>query len=773
LIYLTKFIPSIKFLFLSLLPQQKKQKKQQKMDLPNRFLSLLIFCMAFFLFPMSSNAQLEIIEGHLNSSEKKKLEKADKIELEITDLERQAEEYNEKGNNEKANSCLLKAHTKWQEANSIRSELFGKKLEEFRKEFTGRANDIATGQMLEDQAHEYFGRCKTLRDESKRISDPAEKIASQSEALRYEKAGILRQTDALNYYYNWPVDYRIDYSLTDPLAEKEADPAPVNERSENSSAEPDFTIAGNPGLSQTDSLFSPDSFPKGYLGVEGFDKKNLSRAWYDYLYGPNWESDSVYKPVADIVNYPSESDSVLLAQEVSKKPIPGTSTSVSKQLFANKETIHRDSIRTVSYQIPESGVRVIKEPVYSNTSKTASKLNKTNVTPVKEVNETTVYRVQIAAGKNPLSQNLLRKVYSGNKEFTVVNEDGWNKYSIGDFSSWEEANKFRQECGVPGAFIVKSGSSTGKVYSATSGVSDPETGSTVSSNEVEFRVQIAASRKPIPSEELRKIYKGNRTINSFSEEGWVKYYIASVPSFGEAKQIKAESGSRNAFIVAYRDGRKIELYTAIHPNQKGSPSELTLTHSKIPETGKAYYVQLAASRKPMDKESLSKLTDVPIEVLEFTEDGWYKYRTGPFVTYAQAKAEMKKLGKTDAFITGFSDGKRMGPKTDWALREITTGLSIDPANIPSGGLLYFVQVAAIKDKLLPETMKQICPSCKNILEFEEDGLYKYRVEAGSSFREAIRIRDQLGVPGAFIVSFNMGKKTTLAEAIQIEKQLNK
>jgi hypothetical protein len=743
------------------------------MKLPNRILFLLVFCMAFFLFPLSSNAQLEIIEGHLNSSEKRKLEKADKIELEIADLERQAEDYNEKGNTDKANSCLLKALTKWQESNSIRSELFAKKLGEFRKGFNGEANEIATGQMLEDQAHEYFGRCETLRAGSKRISDLGEKIASLSEALRYEKAGILRQTDALNYYFNWPVDYRIDYGLTDPLAEKESEPAPVDEDSDTSPAEPDFTISGNIGLSQPDSLISSDSLPEGYLGLGGFDKKDLSRAWYDYLYGPDWETDSIYKPILDIVNYPSENDSDLLAQEASKKPIPGTSTSVSKQLFADKEPIRKDSTRTVSYQIPESGVRVITEPVYSNTSKTTSKTNKTSVTPVKEVTETTVYRVQIAAGKNPLSQNLLRKVYSGNKEFTVVNEEGWNKYSIGDFSSWAEANKFRQECGVPGAFIVKSGSSTGSMYSGTSGVSDSETGSTVSSSGFEFRVQIAASRKPMTTEELRRIYKGNRTINSFTEEGWMKYYIASVSSFGEAKQIKAESGSRNAFIVAYKDGKKIELYSAIHPGQKGRLSELTLTPSKISDAGIAYYVQLAASRKPMDRESLSKMTGVPLEVLEFTEEGWYKYRTGPFATYAEAKAEMKKIGKTDAFITGFSDGKRMGPKTDWALRESTTGLNIEPANIPSVGLLYFIQIAAIKDNSHPESLKQICPSCKNVMEFEEDGMYKYRIKAGSSFREAIRLRDQLDVPGAFIVSFYMGKKNPLAEAIQIEKQSNK
>jgi hypothetical protein len=737
------------------------------MFLPNRILPLLVLCMAFFLFPLSSIAQLEIIEGHLNSSEKKKLEKADRVELEIADLERQAEEYNEKGAAGKANSCLLKAHSKWQEANSIRLELFGKKLEEFRKGFTGRPNDIATGQMLEDQAHEYFGRCQTLRADAKRISDPGEKIAALSEGLRYEKAGILRQTDALNFYYNWPVDYRIDYNLTDPLAGNEN--KPVKPGSDTATTETDFTMAGT----QPNSMSASDSLPSDYLQVEGFDKRSLSRAWYNYIYGPNWQTDSIYKPLADIVNYPSDSDSGLLAQQDTKKDIPGTSKSVTRQFFADKGNIRKDSTKTVSYQIPESGVRVINEPVYSSTSKTNAKSNKTSVIPAKTVLETSVYRVQIAAGKNPLSQNLLRKVYSGNKEINVVNEEGWNKYSIGDFSNWEEANKFRKECGVSGAFIVKSGSSAGSGSSLASGEAASETGTSISSSAIEYRVQIAASRRPMVQEELRRIYKGNRTVKSFSEEGWEKYYIASVPSYGEAKQIKAESGNRSAFIVAYRDGKKIELYSAIHPADKGYPSELTISQSKVPDAGKVYYVQLAASRNPMNTESMVKMMGIPLEVLEFTEDGWYKYRTGPYQTYAQAKTELKKLDKSDAFISGFSNGNRMGPKTDWALVDEATGIRIEPASISSSGLQYFVQIAATKNKSHTGTLKQICPSCKNVVEFEEDGFYKYRVAAGSSFREAIRVRDQLGVPGAFLVSYYTGKKNTLAESIQIEKQLNK
>ncbi|MFN8207345.1 MAG: SPOR domain-containing protein [Bacteroidales bacterium] len=743
------------------------------MNLQNRILSLPIFCMAFLLFPFPTSAQLEIIEGHLSSSEKKKLEKADRIELEIADLDRKAEEYNEKGDEEKANSCLLKAHSKWQEANLIRTELFGKKLEQFRREFTGKPGEIATGQMLEDQAHEYFDRCQTLREGAKRITDPGEKIASLSEALRYEKAGIFRQTDALNYYYNWPVDYRLDYSLTDPLADKKTKPGTLNIDSLSTPIETDFTVSENLWLSRSDSLHASDSVPDGYLGVNNFDKKALSRAWYKYIYGPNWETDSVYKTVAGIVNYPAENDSVLLASEASKKPIPGTSKTVAKQFFADKENIRKDSLRTVSYQIPESGVRVITEPVYSNNSKTLPESKNVSSSPVKKIPEANVYRVQIAAGKNPLSQNLLRKVYSGNKEFNVVNEDGWNKYSIGDFSTWEEANKFRMECGVPGAFIVKSGSSTGVGINASTAPSGSEPGSAISSSAIEFRVQIAASRKPMPAEELRRIYKGNRTINSFSEEGWLKYHIASVSSYGEAKQIQAESGTRHAFIVAYRDGKKVELYNAIHPPSTGSPSEITITPSKAPDVGKVYYIQLAASRRSMDKESLLKLIGVPLSILEFNEEGWFKYRTGPFSTYAEAKTEMKKLSKTDAFITGFSDGKRMGPKSDWAIRDEPSGMKILPAIVSPGGLRYFVQLLATREKSQTETLVKICPSCKNIMEFEEDGMYKYRVEAGSSFREAIRLRDQLGIPGAFIVSFNNGKKITLAESIQIEKQANK
>ena len=66
----------------------------------------------------------------------------------------------------------------------------------------------------------------------------------------------------------------------------------------------------------------------------------------------------------------------------------------------------------------------------------------------------TDHRVQIAAHKTELTQRALSRIYYGNKSVEMVNEEGWFKYSIGDFTTYADANKFRKQCGVKNAFIV-------------------------------------------------------------------------------------------------------------------------------------------------------------------------------------------------------------------------------------------------------------------------------------------------------------------------------
>jgi hypothetical protein len=65
-----------------------------------------------------------------------------------------------------------------------------------------------------------------------------------------------------------------------------------------------------------------------------------------------------------------------------------------------------------------------------------------------------IYRVQILACKNVASAEELYHIYSGSGiiEHQVI--DGWHKYAINKFSTYQEASEYRDSCGVYGAFVV-------------------------------------------------------------------------------------------------------------------------------------------------------------------------------------------------------------------------------------------------------------------------------------------------------------------------------
>jgi len=81
--------------------------------------------------------------------------------------------------------------------------------------------------------------------------------------------------------------------------------------------------------------------------------------------------------------------------------------------------------------------------------------------------------------------------------------------------------------------------------------------------DISYRVQIVASRKPLSEKALRRKYSGNLEVKMFEEEGWYKYYIVSVPTYFEAKQIVNECGVKDAFIAAYEEGNKMKLKDAM------------------------------------------------------------------------------------------------------------------------------------------------------------------------------------------------------------------
>jgi hypothetical protein len=91
--------------------------------------------------------------------------------------------------------------------------------------------------------------------------------------------------------------------------------------------------------------------------------------------------------------------------------------------------------------------------------------------------------------------------------------------------------------------------------------------------EIIFKVQIAAHTVPLSEEYLNLIYKGSIPIDMIYEEDWYKYSIGRFKIFDEAEATRRESNIKKAFVVAYREGKKINTQEALQLIEKKKMSE--------------------------------------------------------------------------------------------------------------------------------------------------------------------------------------------------------
>ena len=81
---------------------------------------------------------------------------------------------------------------------------------------------------------------------------------------------------------------------------------------------------------------------------------------------------------------------------------------------------------------------------------------------------------------------------------------------------------------------------------------------------VKFKVQVGACRRQIPYAELHQRYPGSKDVLMETHEGWYKYLIGNYGKYSEAKQEKTICGTPDAWVVVYRDGKRVHISEVIN-----------------------------------------------------------------------------------------------------------------------------------------------------------------------------------------------------------------
>jgi hypothetical protein len=174
-----------------------------------------------------------------------------------------------------------------------------------------------------------------------------------------------------------------------------------------------------------------------------------------------------------------------------------------------------------------------------------------------------VFRIQIAASRVPLSVRELQKIYPGKYPVEMIIEDEWYKYQLIGERLFSDALQIIKNITIKGVYIVayENGNKTNLAVAVRKNKALERTikekGRKALLNEIEYHVQLAASRKAMFQDEIERLYNGPEPVYLILEDGWYKYHLKGGNSKETAENLKQGCGIKDAFIVCYIGAEKI------------------------------------------------------------------------------------------------------------------------------------------------------------------------------------------------------------------------
>ena len=186
---------------------------------------------------------------------------------------------------------------------------------------------------------------------------------------------------------------------------------------------------------------------------------------------------------------------------------------------------------------------------------------------------------------------------------------------------------------------------------------------------ITFRIQISASKIALSKD----IFKGVPNVISFtSGEGLIRYFTGSFSKYKDAVQHQNNMllrGFEGSFVVAFKDGEKIGLYSAIRgTNGKLSRRNTLLSTTNVVKKEETklnlkFVVQIGVYKENLSANVLSKMSKIENVNKENVNDSkLFRYIAGNYNDYSSADArlkEVKEAGFNDAFIKPLLDGNQI------------------------------------------------------------------------------------------------------------------
>lgn len=337
-----------------------------------------------------------------------------------------------------------------------------------------------------------------------------------------------------------------------------------------------------------------------------------------------------------------------------------------------------------------------------------------------------------------------------------------------------------------------------------------------------FKVQIGAFRNPIP----QNLFKGIKPIAAeTTPQGFKRYTAGLFRKFSAAAAAKKQVndlGYRDAFVVAFYNGKRIPIAEAItKAKETGETVDIAAASTENVTTSSAsssqlsefgtlltnvtdvrtiqglfYTVQIGVFSKEVTASQLYNISPINAEK---TDKGLIRYTTGRFDDEAKAirsKNNIVSKGISDAFVVAYYNGKRISltaaramintqgnavlakDKQEYSFIPTDTVTSESSASalntLMNKGVVFKVQVGAYKERVpIEDANKLLKISNKGIKTFkDETGMMIYAVGEFLEYEAANNFKSQMiaeGFSGAFVIAFKDGIKMSAAAALELLK----
>lgn len=176
--------------------------------------------------------------------------------------------------------------------------------------------------------------------------------------------------------------------------------------------------------------------------------------------------------------------------------------------------------------------------------------------------------------------------------------------------------------------------------------------------EVVVRVQLGAFRYPLAQNIFRNI---TDLVTLKGDDGLTRYYTGSFTDVNQAAKHKVNmllDGFEGAFLVAFRDGRRVSI-TEAGAQLTGPESLDHVPLGSINTSNLVFRIQVGTFAGNVPMETMSRYVELG-QVKAIPAQNVVRYMYGEFATRAraeQARQELQAMGFQDAFVVGDLDGR--------------------------------------------------------------------------------------------------------------------